>query len=151
MNGPLCILCVETLGLSYTETKETKHPKQMQPLFFTVFLTIRHAEQNLSLPCMHYRTLFSKVSFRINCRMNNFFIFIHIHSLVAWIYDSQWIMFLKNWKICSWKEIRNLSQATYCSSWKLQNSYWIRQHFLTITMAAVGDFCPKRIWHKSQF
>ena len=54
------ILCVATLGLSYTGTKETKHPKQMHPPFFTVFLTIRHAEQNLSPPCMHYRTLFFK-------------------------------------------------------------------------------------------
>ena len=72
------ILCVATLGLSYTGTKETKHPKQMHPPFFTVFLTIHHAEQNISLPCMHYRTLFSKVSFCINCWIT--FLFLHLHS-----------------------------------------------------------------------
>ena len=102
------ILCVATLGLSYTETKETKHLKQMQPPFFTVFLTIRHAEQNLSLPCMHYRTLFSKVSFCINCRMNNFFIFIHIHSLVAWIYGTQWIFFFEKLKDMSLKRNKGI-------------------------------------------
>ena len=95
------ILCVATLGLSYTGTKETKHPKQMHPPFFTVFLTIRHAEQNLSLPCMHYRTLFSKVSFCINCWVT--FLFLHLHSQFGGM--NLWFTV----KDMSFREIRNLT------------------------------------------
>ena len=95
------ILCVATLGLSYTGTKETKHPKQMHPPFFTVFLTIRHAEQNLSLPCMHYRTIFSKVSFCINCWVT--FLFLHLHSQFGGM--NLWFTV----KDMSFREIRNLT------------------------------------------
>ena len=101
------IVCVATLGLSYTGTKETKHPKQMHPPFFTVFLTIRHAEQNLSLPCMHYRTLFSKVSFCINCWIT--FLFLHLHSQFGGMNLWFTVNVFEKLKDMSFREIRNLS------------------------------------------